>query len=98
MIFKKKTEVEIELSEEDLKALEKLEMLKKRYESLESDHKLGKVSDKQFKKEEYIISCEIDDLENKQGKINDMSKDLLNGIFDSYDRQVHEAIGKCEKK
>ena len=62
MLFKKKTEVEVELNDEDVKTLKRLEMLRTRYEQLKSDHNQKKVDDIRYKEEEQIINEELDEV------------------------------------
>lgn len=72
MLFKKRTEVEVELTEEEIDNLEKIEMLRRRFEALHSDHLLNKVSDAQYQREEEIINKEIDDLQRNINGFDDM--------------------------
>lgn len=70
MIWKKKTEVEVEFTEEDYEAeklKEKIRMYKRRIDSLVSDHNQQKVDDIQFKKEEGQILDEVEEDINKYG-------------------------------
>lgn len=66
MLFKKKTEVEIETSKEDEEFLEKLNMWKMRYEDLVSNRNLKKIDDARFLAEEKIISDEIAEAEKEK--------------------------------
>ncbi len=91
MLFKKKTEVEIELSEDDVKTLRRLEMLRLRYESLKSDHNLEKVDDVRYKEEEQIINDEIDEVANRFDEMMGHPLDYLDDIF-------HKAVSDCEGK
>lgn len=66
MLFKKKTETEIEVSSEDKEFIDKLMALAERYENLESYLRLNIIDSKRFKEEEKIISDEIAELEKEK--------------------------------
>ena len=89
MLFKKKTEVEVELNAEDVKTLKRLEMLRMRYESLVSDHNQKKVDDIRYKKEEQIISEELDEVASAFDDMMGHPLDYLDDIF-------HKAVSDCE--
>lgn len=87
MLFKKKTETEIEVSNEDKEFIDKLMALAERYENLESYLRLKIIDPKRFKEEEKIISDEIAELEKEKnlkafdemmGQPMDMLKELFN--------------------
>ncbi len=87
MLFKKKTETEIEVSNEDKEFIDKLMSLAERYENLESYLRLNIIDPKRFKEEEKIISDEIAELEKEKnlkafddmmGQPMDMLKELFN--------------------
>lgn len=87
MLFKKKTETEIEVSNEDKEFIDKLMSLAERYENLESYLRLNIIDSKRFKEEEKIISDEIAELEKEKnlkafdemmGSPMDMLKELFN--------------------
>lgn len=86
MLFKKKTETEIEVSNEDKEFIDKLMNLAERYENLESYLRLNIIDSKRFKEEEKIISDEIAELEKEKnlkafdemmGSPMDMLKELF---------------------
>ena len=91
MLFKKKTEVEVELTEEDIKTLRRLEMLRMRYESFKSDHNLEKVDDVRYKEEEEIISNELDELEHASA-----FDEMMGHPLDYLDEIFHKAVNDCE--
>ena len=66
MLFKKKTETEIEVSNEDKEFIDKLVSLAERYENLESYLRLNIIDSKRFHEEEKIISDEIAELEKEK--------------------------------
>lgn len=79
MIFKKKTEVEVTLTEEELEVerlKQKVEWYKRRYESLVSDHNQQKVNDSQFLREEQQIAEEVEQDLNKYGFDEQMGEPL----------------------
>ena len=66
MLFRKKTEIEVETSQEDKEFIDKLVSLAERYENLESYLRLNIIDSKRFKEEEKIISDEIAELEKEK--------------------------------
>ena len=87
MLFRKKTEIEVETSQEDKEFIDKLVSLAERYENLESYLRLKIIDSKRFKEEEKIISDEIAELEKEKnlkafdemmGSPMDMLKELFN--------------------
>ena len=87
MLFRKKTEIEVETSQEDKEFIDKLVSLAERYENLESYLRLNIIDSKRFKEEEKIISDEIAELEKEKnlkafdemmGSPMDMLKELFN--------------------
>lgn len=66
MLFKKKTETEIEVTNEDKEFIDKLMVLAERYENLESYLRLNIIDSKRFHEEEKIISDEIAELEKEK--------------------------------
>lgn len=86
MIFKKKTEVEVTLTDEELeieRLKAKVEWYKRRYEALVSDHNQQKVDDPQFLREEQLIDDEIKADLNKYAFDEQMGKPIewLEEIF-----------------
>lgn len=86
MLFRKKTEIEVETSQEDEEFIEKLMKLAERYENLESYLRLNIIDPKRFKEEEKIISDEIAELEKEKNlkAFDDMMgspMDMLKEIF-----------------
>ena len=86
MLFKKKTETEIEVSSEDKEFIDKLIALAERYENLESYLRLNIIDKKRFQEEEKIISDEIAELEKEKNlkAFDDMMgspMDMLKEIF-----------------
>lgn len=86
MLFKKKTETEIEVSNEDRDFIDKLMILAERYENLESYLRLNIIDKKRFQEEEKIISDEIAELEKEKNlkAFDDMMgspMDMLKEIF-----------------
>lgn len=86
MLFRKKTEIEVETSQEDEEFINKLVSLAERYENLESYLRLNIIDPKRFKEEEKIISDEIAELEKEKnlkafdemmGEPMDMLKELF---------------------
>lgn len=63
MLIKKKKEVEIELTEEELKTIEAIKMFQTRIENLKSDLVLGNIDSARYKQEEQIISDELSEYE-----------------------------------
>ena len=63
MLIKKKKEVEIELTEEELKTIEAIKMFQTRIENLKSDLILGNIDSARYKQEEQIISDELSEYE-----------------------------------
>jgi len=87
MLFRKKTEIEVETSQEDEEFIDKLMILAERYENLESYLRLNIIDKKRFQEEEKIISDEIAELEKEKnlkafddmmGSPMDMLKELFN--------------------
>ena len=80
MLFKKKTETEIEVSNEDKEFIDKLMSLAERYENLESYLRLNIIDSKRFKEEEKIISDEIAELEKEKNlkAFDEMMGDPMN--------------------
>lgn len=87
MLFRKKTEIEVETSQEDEEFINKLVSLAERYENLESYLRLNIIDSKRFHEEEKIISDEIAELEKEKnikafdemmGQPMDMLKELFN--------------------
>ncbi len=79
MIFKKKTEIEVEVTDTDIemeKLRAKVEMYKTRYESLLSDLTLQKISDVDFAKEEKEIMDEVEEDINRYGFDDLMGKPM----------------------
>lgn len=66
MLLKRKTEIEVETSQEDKEFLDKLVSLADRYEHLVSYLRLNIIDPKRFKEEEKIIGDEIAELEEKK--------------------------------
>lgn len=89
MLFKKKTEVEVELNDEDVKTLKRLEMLRMRYEQLKSDHNQKIVDDIRYKEEEQIINEELDEVASAFDSMMGHPLDYLDEIF-------HKAVKDCE--
>lgn len=90
MLFKKKTEVEIETSKEDEEFLEKLNMWKMRYEDLVSNRNLKKIDDARFLMEEQIISDEIAEAEKEKNlkafdEMMGEPMEMLRKLFDEGD-------------
>lgn len=86
MLFKKKTEIEVEIPKEDEEFALKLMKLAERYESLESYLRLNIIDKNRFKEEEKIISDEIAELEKEKNlkAFDDMMgspMDMLKEIF-----------------
>lgn len=86
MLFRKKTEIEVETSQEDEEFIDKLMILAERYENLESYLRLNIIDPKRFKEEEKIISDEIAELEKEKNlkAFDDMMgspMDMLKEIF-----------------
>ena len=86
MLFKKKTEIEVETSQEDEEFIDKLMSLAERYENLESYLRLNIIDPKRFKEEEKIISDEIAELEKEKNlkAFDDMMgspMDMLKELF-----------------
>lgn len=86
MLFKKKTEIEVDIPKEDEEFALKLMKLAERYESLESYLRLNIIDSKRFHEEEKIISDEIAELEKEKnlkafddmmGQPMDMLKELF---------------------
>ena len=87
MLFRKKTEIEVETSQEDKEFIDKLMSLAERYENLESYLRLNIIDKNRFQQEEKIISDEIAELEKEKnlkafdemmGSPMDMLKELFN--------------------
>lgn len=86
MLFKKKTETEIEVSNDDKEFIDKLMALAERYENLESYLRLNIIDSKRFKEEEKIISDEIAELEKEKNlkafdEMMGSPMDMLKEIF-----------------
>lgn len=86
MLFRKKTEIEVETSQEDEEFIDKLMILAERYENLESYLRLNIIDKKRFQEEEKIISDEIAELEKEKNlkAFDDMMgspMDMLKEIF-----------------
>ena len=86
MLFRKKTEIEVETSQEDKEFIDKLMSLAERYENLESYLRLNIIDKKRFQEEEKIISDEIAELEKEKNlkAFDDMMgspMDMLKEIF-----------------
>lgn len=80
MLFRKKTEIEVETSQEDKEFIDKLVSLAERYENLESYLRLKIIDSKRFKEEEKIISDEIAELEKEKNlkAFDEMMGDPMN--------------------
>lgn len=90
MLLKKKTEIEVTLTEEELeieRLKAKVEMYKRRYESLVSDLHQQKLDDARFLKEEQQIADELEEDINKHGFDDQMGNPLefLDKIFGEKD-------------
>lgn len=86
MLFKKKTETEIEVSNDDKEFIDKLMSLAERYENLESYLRLNIIDSKRFHEEEKIISDEIAELEKEKNlkafdEMMGSPMDMLKEIF-----------------
>ena len=87
MLFRKKTEIEVETSQEDEEFIDKLMILAERYENLESYLRLNIIDSKRFKEEEKIISDEIAELEKEKNlkafdEMMGSPMDMLKELFD----------------
>ena len=81
MLIKKKKEVEIELTEEELKTIEAIKMFQIRIENLKSDLILGNIDSARYQKEEQIISDELSEYERIFNEQMENPVEFLEQVF-----------------
>lgn len=81
MLIKKKKEVEIELTEEELKTIEAIKMFQTRIENLKSDLVLGNIDSARYKQEEQIISDELSEYERIFNEQMENPVEFLEQVF-----------------
>lgn len=81
MLIKKKKEVEIELTEEELKTIEAIKMFQTRIENLKSDLILGNIDSARYKQEEQIISDELSEYERIFNEQMENPVEFLEQVF-----------------
>ena len=81
MLIKKKKEVEIELTEEELKTIEAIKMFQTRIENLKSDLILCNIDSARYKQEEQIISDELSEYERIFNEQMENPVEFLEQVF-----------------
>ena len=101
MLWKKKIE-EPKLTDEDLKILERLDVIKEQVRQLQSDLNFAKISETEFNRRMSLIVCELEKLEHAvTGEAFDTMMghpiEWLDDLFgDSFNEKVHEKISEVE--
>lgn len=101
MLWKKKTE-EPKLTDEDVKILERLEVMKEHVRQLQSDKNLGVITEMEYNRRMNPIVRELEAMErsvSKESFDEQMGHPMewLDDLFgDAFNQQVHEKIEEVE--